>query len=170
MINDLEKSIAAIESKAHSDDPHAIDEANDLIERHPTEARVWSLRYHIHLRSKNFDGAIHDITEAISISPLEPAFFFNRGRVYLRIGKYKDSISDLTRGIELCDLHGSDYYRDTLLFFRAVAYMRIGDAVSAKADLEKIKDDDFAIWVDGLASKKQLLAECEELIRHDRSN
>lgn len=169
MTENLEKLIASIETKVRADDPHALDEANALVGRHPADARVWSLRSYIRSRSNDFDGAIHDISEAISISPLEPVFFFNRGRFQLRLGNYKDSISDLSRGLELCDVHENDYYRDTLLFFRAAAYVRVGDGVSAAADLSKIEDEEFSLWLDGLVSKKQLLAECEKLIRHDGS-
>ncbi|GGA14303.1 tetratricopeptide repeat protein [Dyella caseinilytica] len=163
MTDNLEKLIASIETRVRADDPQALAEVNDLIERFPEDARVWSLRSYIRSRSNDFDGAIQDMTQAIELAPTEPVFFFNRGRFHLRLGRAKEAIEDFTRGLEQCAHHQNNYYRDSLLFFRAAAHVRLRDGAAAAADLSEIEDDEFSLWIEGLVSKKQLMAEAEKL-------
>lgn len=157
MIEDLEKIITHIRSEAHTDKVGALEAATDLVEKYPRNAKVWSLRSYVYTLLKRYADAVQDVTEAISIDPSETAYYFNRGRYLVDLKRYKESVSDFSRGIELCDIYSNDYYRQTLHFLRAFAYLKIGEKEAAMNDLTCVKIDDFAIWVDGLVSKEQLL-------------
>ncbi len=70
-----------------------------------------------------------------------------------------EPLPDFADGIALCDQHGDDYYRESLYFVRAEAYLRVGDKQSARADLAHVRDD-FALWTTELQTKESLLSGC----------
>lgn len=155
----LDAKIKEIEAQFRAGDPGALPQASKLIEKYPNEMGAWMLRAYIHGIQRNYNKAIDDLTHAIDISPTEPCLFFDRGRYYLRSSDYQNAIDDFTNGLAACDLHSSDYYRETLHFFRADMYLKLGNKKAACEDLKNVQDG-FDIWTDRFCSKQELLAQC----------
>ena len=156
----LDSMIERIETQARTDDPDALIQASKLIEQYPAEAKAWALRAYIHGREGNYAEAIDDLTQAVNVCPIEePCLLCNRGRYYVNLGGYQCAIDDFTRGLDVCDLHSYDYYREEFYFFRAYAFLKLGDKVAAYKDLSKVRDD-FTVWIDKLCTKQELLTQC----------
>ena len=136
--------------------------ATELVGKYPTEAKVWSLRAHLHSLNRNYAQSVADLTCAIEVDPLQPAFFFQRGWSRLRLGDDQSAINDFSEGLNLCDYHENDYYRESLHFMRAEAYLRLGKKSEGLADLAHVRED-FTVWTYKLRSKTALLAECRNL-------
>lgn len=160
MNNSLDKTIESVKSMGKDDDARALVEADLLIDQHPSEAKVWSLRSYLHARQGRYENALADMTEAAKLAPEEIAYRFNRGRYHIHVESFDRSIEDFSDGLALCDRHQHDYYRDALYFLRAFSYVKIGDKHAATKDLDQIADDDYSFWVDDLVSKKDLLKLC----------
>jgi tetratricopeptide (TPR) repeat protein len=154
---DLENLIKKIESQSKKDEMGALAAASELIKEYSEDVRVWSLRSYIYEAMDRYEDAVNDVSKAILIKPLEPGLYFSRGRYLINLERYKESIDDFSPGIELCDLHNNDYYRETLHFFRAFSYLRMGDKKGVLNDLSHIQDEDFSLWIDGMVSKKEML-------------
>lgn len=145
--------------------------ANELTEQHPDELRVWSLRAYLHGRSGNYAEAVADFTRALEINAKEPELgldkgiltavdlLFNRGADSFALGNIQSAIDDFTKGLDLCDRYGSDDYRETLLFWRAEALLRLGRKHEALLDLASVRDD-FSFWTYKLRTKADLLNDC----------
>ena len=159
VISFLDAQIEKIEAQARADDPDALAEASKLIEEYPSEVKTWALRAYIYGREENYGKAIEDYTRAIDLCPTEPCLFFDRVIEYSKIGDYRRAIDDCTRGLALCDLHSSDYYREVLHFFRANAYLELGNRVAALEDLQYVRND-FLWWINDIRTKQDLLARC----------
>ena len=140
------------------DHEKAISLADELVGRYPNEMEAWSLRAYLHARNHNYQEAVADVTRAIDVNALEPSLFFDRGRYDLVLGREESAVTDFSRGLELCDRHNDDYYRESLDFFRAEAFVRLGRKREVLADLVFVRDD-YKMWIDKLRSK----ADCGEL-------
>jgi tetratricopeptide (TPR) repeat protein len=130
--------------------------------RYPNEMEAWSLRAYLHARNHNYQEVVADVTRAIDVNALEPSLFFYRGRYDLVLGKEESAVTDFSRGLELCDRYNDDYYRESLHFFRAEAFVRLGRKREALADLAHVRND-YKMWIDKLRTKADLLAECCQL-------
>jgi tetratricopeptide (TPR) repeat protein len=145
------------------DEASALRLADELVRQYPHEMRAWLLRSHIHARMKAHVNAVNDITQAMEVSPIEePCLFFDRGRYYIKLRNFQDAINDCTQGLKVCDMYQSEYYRESLHFFRACAYVQLGRKDEALADLSKVRSG-YQLWVDRLVSKEMLLKECERM-------
>lgn len=155
--------IAKAKELARKDDNQsAMSLANDLIEKFPNEVRVWSLRGYLHGRNSNHIEAVSDLTRAIDINSVDPYLFFSRGVDRFELGDYQLAVDDFTRGLDLCDRNKNDDYRETLLFWRAEALLKLGRKGNALADLAHVRDG-FSFWTYKLRTKADLLADCENL-------
>jgi tetratricopeptide (TPR) repeat protein len=155
----LDSRINQVEKSARDDDPHALTGANELVDAFPGEWKVWSLRAYIHARSENLSAALVDISRAISLSPNEPVLFFDRGRYRMKSDDSAGAVEDFRTGLELCDQYNDDYYRESLYFLRAEAFVGLGKKAEALADLAHVRDG-FTIWTTKLQSKDELLSAC----------
>ena len=160
MTSGIDGLISNIEGRAKTDDPTALAEATKLVAEYPSESKVWALRAYIFARTGNLSNAVSDLTRAIELASPEPSHYFDRGRYKLKLGDVADAAADFSRGIELCDEYSDDYYRESLHFMRADAFVRAGKRSEALADLQQVRDG-FTLWTTELRSKEALLAECE---------
>jgi tetratricopeptide (TPR) repeat protein len=171
MISELDNLIAAAKKRARDgDNEGAMSLANDLIDRYTNEWRVWSLRAYLQRRSGRYAEAVSDLTRAIEITIInleESAqaglitvdLLFNRGADKFALGDTHSAIEDFSSGLALCDRYASDDYRETLHFWRAEAFLRLGKKSEALSDLRRVRDD-FRFWTYELRTKADLLAEC----------
>jgi tetratricopeptide (TPR) repeat protein len=163
MSSSLESLILKAKQFARSgDNQKALSLADELVGRYPNEMEAWSLRGHLHARNHNYQEALADVTRAIDANPFEPSLFFDRGRYELVVGKEESAVTDFSKGLELCDHHKDDYYRESLYFFRAEAFLRLGRKHEALEDLVRVRDD-FKTWIDKVRTKADLLADCDKL-------
>lgn len=173
MTPSLDNLIAKAKELARKDEAEkAMALANELTTQHPDELRVWSLRAYLHGRSGNYAEAVADFTRAIEINAKEPELgldkgiltavdlLFNRGADSFALGNNQLAIDDFTKGLDLCDRYGSDDYRETLLFWRAEALLKLGKKREALSDITQVRDD-FSFWTYKLRTKSDLLADCQ---------
>jgi tetratricopeptide (TPR) repeat protein len=163
MSTNIDTLIAKAKELARKDDNQgAMLLANELIGKYPNEVRVWSLRGYLHSRNGNHIEAVSDLTCAIDIDGMDPYLFFSRGVDKFEIGDNQSAADDFTEGLDLCDRHRNDYYRETLLFWRAEALLRLGKKHEALLDLARVRDD-FSFWTYKLRTKADLLNDCSRL-------
>jgi tetratricopeptide (TPR) repeat protein len=155
----LDSKIKCIEERIHAGDPEAHNQVSKLIEHYPNKVEVWALRAYLLGRKGNWGEAINDLTHALDLLPSEPGLFFDRGRYYAKIGEHQCAVDDFTNALELCVFHSNDYYRESLYFFRAEAYLRLGNKVAALEDLQGVRKD-FSLWTNELRTKQELLDQC----------
>lgn len=175
MTQDIGNLIAKAERMAHKDDDEAaMSLANELATQYPNETRVWAFRAYLHRRVRNYSKAIADLTRAIDINAKESEsdlgkgvltsvdIFFNRGTDRFAFGDMQAAIDDFTKGLDLSDRFRSDDYRETLLFWRAEALLKLGKKQEALSDIANVRDD-FSFWTYKLRTKSDLLADCNKL-------
>ena len=161
MTMSLQNLISNAETLARAgDDEKTVSLAEDLIQRFPDEMEVWALRAYLYARRQKYEQAIDDLTRAIEINPLEPFLFHDRGRYELAVGKPESAVDDFGKGLNLCDHYGNDYYRESLHFHRAEAFLMLGKRREALSDLSRVRAD-YRAWIRSLRTKTELLAECE---------
>jgi tetratricopeptide (TPR) repeat protein len=165
MASFLDQLIGEVQSLYRAGDIRAAMSAADkLVERLPDEKRAWSYRAHLHRVAHEYSLAISDLTAAIRIrthDSNEPYLYFFRGACLLRVERLEDALEDFTAGLGFCDLYKDDYYRETLVFFRAYTLIRLGRASMALRDLENV-DESFSFWIDKLRTKADLLRACTD--------
>lgn len=159
MSSTLDSRIKKIEARVRADDPDALAQASKLVEQYPNEVKTWSLRAYVQGRAGNWVESIEDLSHAIDITPSESSLFFDRGRYYAKLGDYQRAIDDFSRGLAACDQHSNDYYRESLHFLRADAYLKLGNKAEALEDLKGVRED-FSLWTNELCTKQGLLAQC----------
>jgi tetratricopeptide (TPR) repeat protein len=163
MNSTIDSLVSKAEKLARSDNhEEAMALALSLIERYPEETRVWSLRAYLHGRNREHSKAIADLTRAIEINRMEPKLFYDRGLEELALRDNQAAADDFTTGLELCDHYANDYYRESLHFLRAEAFLGLGRKQRALADLEHVRDD-LKSWTFKLRTKAELLDECNSL-------
>lgn len=102
------------------------------IQRDKPRAQVLSTRAMALLRTKKFDDAITDLTEAISCSPNDGLLYLNRALVYIPLKAYKKAIAD-------CDSAQTRNPGELSVFsIRASCYDKIGDSKAELADLDHL--------------------------------
>jgi tetratricopeptide (TPR) repeat protein len=137
----------------------ALSIANELIDRFPDDMEVWLLRSYLFARMANYPRSILDLDRAISINAQEPTLFYDRGRYHFKLESYTRAIEDFSMGLAVCDQLKDDYYRESLLFFRAEAYLALANKEQARNDLSSVRDD-FTTWTFKLRTKSEILSEC----------
>jgi|ERR1017187_8162364 tetratricopeptide (TPR) repeat protein len=133
--------------------------AAELTRLYPSLCEAWVLGAYLHALDQDYVSAVAVLSEAINLNSLEPGLFFHRGRNEIKLGQDRAALDDFSRGLDLCDQFDNDYYRETLLFMRAEALLRLGRKAEARADLARVRDG-FTIWTYRLVSKEALLGEC----------
>ena len=131
---------------------------DDLIRINSKEDKLWAARAFVNTHQGNSEAAIDDWSKAIQLNK-EPHYFYMRGISRFQVSQYRSAISDFTAVIELCDKYKSDYYRSPAYFFRADAYLRLGEFDQAKSDCVHVPDN-TQTWTDKLRTKADILAEC----------
>ncbi len=158
---ELDKSIAkAKEMARNGDDAEAAALADELLDQHPNEMRVWMLRGYLHELNEEYGQAKIDLTRAIELNNLEPHLFYSRGRFAYQLGELREAVQDFSKALDLCEYHKNDYYRDELLFWRAATLLKLGDKRGSLDDLSRLPED-FSSWTDRPQTKQDLVAACQ---------
>jgi tetratricopeptide (TPR) repeat protein len=160
MTAELQHLISNAEKLAKAgDDEKATLLAEDVIKRFPDEMEVWALRAYLYARRQKYEQAIADLTRAIEINSLEPFLFHDRGRYELMAEQPQSAVNDFGKGLDLCDSYGNDYYRESLHFHRAEAFLMLGKKREALSDLSRVRED-YRVWIRSLRTRTEMLAEC----------
>ena len=131
--------------------------AINLAEAHPCDAKAWSLKAYIHALDKDYSRAIEDMTRSITLKP-ESTEYFTRGRYHFYLGENVNAKVDFDEALRT-DNYGDSSYQEEVYFWRAEAYLRLGDIPSAIGDLQKVKSGTRA-WTFKLRSKEDILRDC----------
>lgn len=158
---ELDKLIAkAKEMARNGDDADAAALADELLNQHPNEMRVWMLRGYLHELIEEYGQAKTDLTRAIELNNLEPHLFYSRGRFAYQLGELREAVQDFSTALDLCEYHKNDYYLNELLFWRAATLLKLGDKRRSLDDLSRLPDD-FSSWTDRPQTKHDLVAACQ---------
>jgi tetratricopeptide (TPR) repeat protein len=144
----------------------ALEICNQEIAESPETADGLDTRSRIYELMGDLEKAIKDITDAIDIDPSQPDYYFNRGRWHLGLGNYAAAVVDQTRAIDIGNQCDFQHYRESSLFFRAAAFLRLGMLYEALADCKDL-DDDFVTYSVGLGrlSKAEITGEAKARLR-----
>lgn len=156
MESDLKRIDSLIQNGNYEDALRVVDA---LVIDQPSEASIWRTRAHVNSMSGDKQSAILDMDKAIQFCNIEPDYYFTRGILHFKTGNYKIAVDDFTHVIKLCDHHSSDYYREAGHFFRADAYVRLGQFSKALDDCAHIRNGTTA-WTDRIRSKEQIMGDC----------
>jgi tetratricopeptide (TPR) repeat protein len=159
MSTEIDKLLESVGEKIEAKEyEHAVKMLDDFASRQGFNAEILRQRGHVNALCKNFNAAVVDLSRAIDLNEMEPDYFYTRGRYLVRLANYREAVKDFSRVLELCDYYKSDYYRVPAHFFRADAYLKLGQFESALEDCKYIPDD-FQTWTDQLRSKRDILGE-----------
>ena len=133
----------------------------ELVAQHPSNANVWRMRAHLYFSDGQLDKAEGDITHALSIDQ-QSVFFFTRARYRLRMEEFTGVAEDIESALlaEKMNEYGDETYLWELYFFRAEAWIKLGQKNKALVDLNNVPDD-FRTWTFALRTKADLLADCQ---------
>jgi tetratricopeptide (TPR) repeat protein len=160
LTDSLERKIRTAEQLARScETAAALVIADEILSEAPSVLRAWNLRAYIHELAENHAAARADISRAIALVPDEPHLFYTRGRMAYLMGDFEQSLEDFTEALRLGKLHQNDFYDQEVSFWRAAAYVALGNFDAARRDLSCVNDG-FCTWTNGLLSKADLLAHC----------
>jgi tetratricopeptide (TPR) repeat protein len=98
-----------------------------------------------YLRSKQYDKAIIDFSEAILINPKNPFAFDNRGDAWREKGNYERALADYDEALSIEPTFTS------ALLNRGITYERQGDKVKARQDYEAALNQKGKRAIDGWA-------------------
>jgi tetratricopeptide (TPR) repeat protein len=154
----IEKARSLARSGKYEDAEQILHELRAL---HPQEAEILAACAFVCSQRGDTEAAIAAASEAIAIRPNEPAYFFTRGRHHFSSRRYIEAVDDFSDTIRLCQFHNNNYYEMTAYFFRADAFLRLGDIERARADCAHVSPG-FHIWTDSLRTKEDLLIEIEQ--------
>jgi len=73
-------------------------------------ATLWLKKAFEKIKNKDYEGAIHDFTEAISLDPKLASAYHNRGFVEGHLGQYANAIADFKQAIALDPNNKAGYY------------------------------------------------------------
>jgi tetratricopeptide (TPR) repeat protein len=162
---DTEIQLQQIEAMAKREDyGRALEKLAKLIAENPNVPRIWACQAYVHSREGKREESVRDWSRAISLfhnASEEPHYFYMRGIEFFLMRSFPEAISDFTSVIRLCDKYHNDYYRAPGYFFRADAYVRIGEFAKAKADCEQLAAN-TQIWTDRMRTKADILADCDK--------
>ena len=98
-----------------------------------------------YLRSKQYDKAIIDFSEAILINPKNPFAFDNRGDAWREKGNFDRALADYNEALSIEPTFAS------ALLNRGITYERQGDKVKARQDYEAALNQKGKRAIDGWA-------------------
>lgn len=101
-----------------------------------------------YLRSKQYDKAIVDFSEAILINPKNPFAFDNRGDAWREKGNYDRALADYNEALEIEPTFTS------ALLNRGITYELLGDKVKARADYQAALDQKGTRPIDDWARRQ----------------
>jgi tetratricopeptide (TPR) repeat protein len=78
-----------------------LEDCERLLEEHPDDATVWTLRGRIRQETGDLEGALADFEKAIELEPALPYGYEYRGSLFEARGKRKKALDDFTRALEL---------------------------------------------------------------------
>jgi tetratricopeptide (TPR) repeat protein len=137
----------------------ALSLAVQAVSEYPDEMESWLLQGYLHELLQEYEAGAEDLTRAIEINDKEPHLYYSRGRYRFQFRNMSGAVEDFTKALELCDFYSNDYYRDELSFWRAEAFLKLGNKGAALRDAEGLPDD-FRSWTFTLRTKHQLMADC----------
>jgi len=112
-------------------------------------------------------AAINDLSAVIETFAMEPADFHSLGLLQLEAGDTREAIISLSRAIETGDAAGSTYYRNSSLFFRAFARLKIDELAAATKDCELLPAGyQTHISGEGIVSREALLDQAKRRAHH----
>ena len=137
----------------------AIGICNSYIERHPKQRVGYEKRAHVYSITNELHKAIYDIDKIENLGLLNSGDYFYRGRWKLMVDDYNGAIDDLTLSIEDESKKNESYYSESSFFYRALAYLFVGNKNKVARDCVHVRDD-FQVYVKGkIRSKADLLTE-----------
>jgi tetratricopeptide (TPR) repeat protein len=95
-------------------------------------ARTYVNRGVLHMRQRDFDGAVSDFNEASRIDPNLGEAFVNRGAAYVGTSRYGEGLTQIDQGLALGVKDPEKAY-----FNRGVANESLGDVTAAYRDYSK---------------------------------
>lgn len=101
-----------------------------------------------YLRSKQYDKAIIDFSEAILVNPKNPFAFDNRGDAWREKGQYDRALSDYNEALSIEPTFTSS------LLNRGITYELQGDKTKARADYEAALNQKGTRAIDDWARKQ----------------
>ena len=117
------------------DDENLIRVCSRVLEKGGIEGRILSTtlsnRGLGYLRSKQYDKAIIDFSEAILVNPKNPFAFDNRGDAWREKGNYERALADYNEALSIEPGFASS------LLNRGITYELMGEKVKAREDYEK---------------------------------
>ncbi len=116
------------------DDDNVIQICTRVLEKGGLDGRILSTtlsnRGLGYLRSKQYDKAIIDFSEAILVNPKNPFAFDNRGDAWREKGNYDRALADYSEALAIEPTFTSS------ILNRGITYELMGDKVKARADYE----------------------------------
>ena len=113
----------------------AITDYNKAIELNPNDDYAYNNRGVAYQELKQYKKALVDYNKALTLME-HPLIYANRGEVHYYLKNYKQAIDDLNKAIEL-GIEGTDLAE--ALYYRGLAYEKLGDNTRAQADFDKAK-------------------------------
>ncbi len=101
------------------------------------QARTYVNRGVLHLRQRDFDGAISDFNEASKIDPSLGEAYVNRGAAYVGSSRYGEGLVQIDQGLALGVKDPQKAY-----FNRGIAHENLGDVTAAYRDYSKAAELD----------------------------
>ncbi len=156
----VDSEIKAIKQRLYDNDLTAAADAEQLVERHPDQPKVWQLVSFARGKNDDYAGASAAMTRMMGLVPPTPAMFFFRGRYELEQGNFPPAFADFSNGIVRSEELGDPYYLSELIFHRAEVLLALGRKSEARADLANLPDG-YSSWTTTLRSKEEMLSECD---------
>ncbi|WP_165188226.1 tetratricopeptide repeat protein [Caulobacter soli] len=100
-------------------------------------ARTYVNRGVLHLRQRDFDGAVSDFDEASKIDPALGEAYVNRGAAYVGSSRYGEGLVQIDQGLALGVKDPQKAY-----FNRGIAHENLGDVTAAYRDYSKAAELD----------------------------
>lgn len=115
-------------------------------------------------QTKDFEGAIDQMSEAVRLNPDDLGQYFNRARWLLRVGQFDNCADDCTRIIEQESSTGGAYYSGSTRLLRAIARLNASNLGGAKDDLAKAPPD-AEVWAMGRVQTVETVSKMCEQVR-----
>lgn len=139
----------------------ALVHVQELIEKHPDNASLWSLQASILKGMEHYIEAINSMNKAIDLKPEEASFYWLRGMCNFKVDNLSEAVIDFSHAIQ-GNNYGDVSFTQGVYFFRAEAFIKLGKKEKALSDISHIPED-HKIWTFKLRNKADLLEDCNKL-------